>query len=149
MEIGTFLEYQEKESPNTKKIRDFYLAARERNMDVITKLLIDEPVWNVCPGFPFGGIYHGMNQVYGEFYPNLKSSFHHFGAIPDVIVDSGDIVLVLGFYEFIKNESDPRKLVRFAHTWKIDQDGHIKGVWQVADSAQFIEYQADAALVAK
>jgi hypothetical protein len=115
-------------------------------MDTISKLMVAEPVWNVCPGFPDGGIYSGMTEVFGGFYTNLRNRFHFFGAIPDVFVDGGDVVLVLGFYKFMLNEGEPSRLVRFAHTWGINPDGRIRGVWQVGDSAQFISYKEDKAL---
>lgn len=138
MEISTFLEHHEKDTVNVKRLKEFYKAAKEKNIETLTKLLVDDPVFNVSPGFPDGKIYRGMAEIYGVFYPNLRSRFHYFGAIPDVFIDGGDVVTVLGFYKFIKKEGEPFRLVRFSHTWGIDIDGRIKGVWQVADSAQFI-----------
>lgn len=138
MEVSTFLEHQEKDTLNVQRVKAFYKAAREKDKEALSRLLTDEPVWNVSPGFPYGGVYHGMAEVYGVFYPNLFGSFSSFGAIPDVFIDGGDVVTVLGFYKFIKKEGDSPTLVRFSHTWGMTSDGRIKGVWQVADSAQFI-----------
>lgn len=138
MEVSAFLENQEKDTLNVRRVKAFYTAARAKDKEALLQLLTDEPVWNVSPGFPYGGIYRGMGEVYGIFYPNLFSSFSSFGAIPDVFIDGGDVVTVLGFYKFIKNEEDSPTLVRFSHTWKMTPDGRIKGVWQVADSALFI-----------
>lgn len=145
MEISTFLEHHEKDTLNVKRVKALYMAAKEGDREALAKILVDDPVWNVCPGFPEGGIYCGMTEVYGSFYPNLRSRFHYFGANPDAYIDGGDVVTVLGFYEFIKKEGETSRLVRFSHTWGIDIDGRIRGVWQVADSAQFITSgQADA-----
>lgn len=138
MEISTFLNHHEEDTLNVRRVKAFYEAAKNRDRETLITLLVDNPVWNVCPGFPEGGIYRGIAEVYGSFYPNLRNRFHYFGAIPDVFVDGGDVITVLGFYKFIKKEGEPFKLVRFSHTWKIDPDGRIGGVWQVADSAQFI-----------
>lgn len=147
MEIASFLEHDDNDTTNVKRVKEFYTAAKNRDTETINKLLVNDPIWNVCPGFPHGGIYSGMDEVYGSFYPKLLGSFYYFGAIPDVFIDGGDVVLVLGFYKFIRDEGEPERLVRFAHTWGINPDGRIKGVWQVADSAQFMIYKEDAALM--
>jgi ketosteroid isomerase-like protein len=138
MEISTFLAYQEKDTLNVQQVKAFYKAAREKDKEALARILADEPVWNVSPGFPYGGVYSGMAEVYGDFYPNLLGSFSSFRALPDVFIDGGDVVTALGFYKFIKKEGDSPTLVRFSHTWGFTPDGRIKGVWQVADSAQFI-----------
>ncbi|TKU10591.1 nuclear transport factor 2 family protein [Citrobacter sp. wls829] len=137
MEASTFLEHQENDTLNVRRVKAFYQAAREKNKEDLSQLLTDEAVWNVSPGFPFGGVYCGMAEIYGIFYPNLSGSLNSFGAIPDVFIDGGDVVTVLGFYKFTKNEEDSPTLARFSHTWRIAPDGRINGVWQVADSAQF------------
>jgi len=139
MEISTFLEHHEKDTLNVKQVKALYKAAKEQDSETLTKLLVDDPVWNVSPGFPDGGVYRGMAEIFGSFYPSLLSRFHYFDAIPDAYIDGGDVVTVLGYYKFIKMEGESFRLVRFAHTWGIDIDGCIKGVWQVADSAQFIK----------
>ena len=138
MEISTFLEHVEKDTQNVKQAKTLYKAFTERDKETIAKLLVDDPVWNVSPGFPDGGVYRGMAEVFGSFYAKLRSRFKSFSAIPETFIDGGDVVTVLGFYKFEKDEEDSFRLVRFAHTWKINIDGRIKGVWQVADSAQFI-----------
>ncbi|SFG29329.1 hypothetical protein SAMN05660649_01301 [Desulfotomaculum arcticum] len=138
MEISTFLEHQEKDTQNVKRVKAFYRAAKEKDSETITKLLVDDPVWSVSPGFPDGGIYRGLAEIFHSFYPSLLSRFYYFDAFPDVYIDGGDVVTVLGYYKFIKKEGESSKLVRFSHTWGIDNDGRIKGVWQVADSAQLI-----------
>lgn len=138
MEISTFLEHDERHTQNVKQVKALYKALSEKDREAIAKLLVDDPVWNVSPGFPDGGVYRGMSEVFGSFYTKLRSRYRSFGAIPETFIDGGDVVTVLGFYKFETKEEDSFRLVRFSHTWKINIDGRIKGVWQVADSAQFI-----------
>ena len=138
MEISVFLEHDGKDTQNIKQAKALYKAFREKDRETIAKLLVDDPVWNVSPGFPYGGVYKGMAEVFGSFYSKLRSRYSSFSAIPETFIDGGDVVTVLGFYKFKSNEEDSFRFVRFAHTWGINIDGRIKGVWQVADSAQFI-----------
>lgn len=135
MEINAFLEHQEKDTPNVTHVKELYKALREADKIAIFKLLVDNPTWHVCPGFPDGGTYRGKVEVFGSFYGQLLNRFHHFSAEPDVIIDGGDVVTALGFYSFVINEGDPVKRIRFSHTWRIASNGRIEGVWQVADSS--------------
>ncbi len=138
MEMSTFLEYQENDTQNVQSVKKLYQKLKEGDSTAISKLLVDDPTWHVCPGFPHGGTYRSVDKVFGLFYLKLRNRFYYFDAEPDVFIDGGDVVTVLGFYKFMVNDGDPVKPVRFSHTWKITSNGRIKGVWQVADSSQFI-----------
>lgn len=134
MEINTFLQHQEKETQNITNVKALYKALKEGSRTVF-KLLVDNPIWHVCPGFPDGGIYRGKDEIFGIFYKIFQSRIYHLHAEPEVYVDGGDVVIALGFYNIVFHEGDPAVLVRFSHTWKIAPDGRIAGVWQVADSS--------------
>ncbi|WP_371372541.1 nuclear transport factor 2 family protein [Sporomusa aerivorans] len=138
METCIFLEHGEKDTQIVKQVKNLYQALKANDKEAIAKILADDPVWDVSPGFPYGGVYTGMAEIFGSFYSKLRSQFSGFGATPETFIDGGDVVTVLGFYNFDSNQDNSTKFVRFSHTWKINDDGRIKGVWQVADTAQFI-----------
>jgi len=146
MEIKTFLGHQEEDTRNVAIVKELYskeltsiifkvLTGEADTSDISSNLLVDNPMWNVCPGFPDGGVYHGMAEVFGKLYANLPKRYHYFGGEPEVFIDGGNVVTVLGHYIVVSKEGEPAKRVRFSHTWKITPDGRIEGVWQVADSA--------------
>ena len=137
METRDFLNHTEENTPGIRKIKALYKALHEKDEASIQKLLVDEPIWNVSPGFPYGGVYSGMSGVFGDFYAKLRKRYKKFGAVPETFIDGGDVITVLGFYKFEKPGETALESVRFAHTWKFDMAGRIKGVWQVADSAIF------------
>ncbi|MCL2401401.1 MAG: hypothetical protein FWC90_02020 [Oscillospiraceae bacterium] len=135
-EIKTFLEHQEEDTQNVANVKALYEAMAEGDVAVIHKLLIGDPTWNVCPGFPDGGIYHGMAEVFGKLYGELvRKRYHYLGAEADVFIDGGNVVTVLGHYIIIFKEGGVAIRARFSHIWKIAPDGRVAGVWQVADSA--------------
>ncbi|WP_346354090.1 nuclear transport factor 2 family protein [Azotosporobacter soli] len=141
MEISAFLEHDEKDTQNVKQVKALYKALREKDRETIARVLTDDPVWNVSPGFPDGGVYKGMAEILGSFYAKLRNRFRSFSAVPETFIDGGDVVVVLGFYKFERQEEENSfRFVRFAHTWGINKDGRIRGVWQVADSAQFLSF---------
>ena len=135
MQINTFLEHQEKDTQNVINVKKLYKALNGGDMVTISKLLIDNPTWDVCPGFPDSGIYSGMAEVFGTFYKTFLNRIYRLQAVPEAYIDGGDVVTVLGFYNIMFSENDPITLIRFSHTWKIAPDSLIEGVWQVADSA--------------
>ena len=95
----------------------------------------------MCPGFPEGRTYSGIDEVFGTLYSDKIPKLFATGlyAIPEVFIDGGDVVSVLGFYMFAVKKGDPLAKARFSHTWKIAPDGRIAGVWQVADTHIFQE----------
>ena len=141
MEINDFLEHKEEDTRNIALLKEFYAGKAVNSvygtidMDVISRMFVESPTWHVCPGFPAGGTYRGVDDVFGSFYmtkiPKLYSLFY---CVPEVFIDGGDVVTVLGFYHFAIKKGDPVKKARCSHTWKIAPDGRIEGVWQVADS---------------
>ena len=134
MEISEFLGHQESDTRNISTVKELYKALNGGDRDALSKILSDNPVWNVCPGFPHGGIYSGMSEVFGAFYKSLMTEFGPFHAEGEVFVDGGDIVVVLGFYVFKSRDGAQDGRFRFSHTWKISPDNRTEGVWQVCDS---------------
>ncbi|WP_085899236.1 nuclear transport factor 2 family protein [Kiloniella majae] len=124
----------EEDSANIRTIKSLYLALKRKDREGLLSLLTKEPVWNVSPGFPGSGIYRGIVEVFGEFYPKLLANFESFGAHPDRFIDSENTVVVLGHYHIVGKHVPNKIEVRFSHCWDIDKDGCVKGVWQVADS---------------
>lgn len=140
MEINAFLQHKEKDTKSIALLKEFY-AGKAINtvngtldMDAISRIFVDNPTWHVCPGFPDGGTYQGIAEVFGSLYANIPNRYSIFYGVPEVFIDAGDVVTVLGFYHFAVKKGDALKRARFSHTLKIASDGRIEGVWQVADS---------------
>ncbi|MET3134560.1 hypothetical protein AAKU55_004860 [Oxalobacteraceae bacterium GrIS 1.11] len=131
------LDESSNDSINLRQVKALYRALKAKDQSLIQKILVNDPVWDVAPGFPGGAIYCGISEVFGGFYQNLLARFHSFSAFPDIFVDGGDTVVALGHYQITKIDGGSPVLLRFSHAWGIDDNGRVKGVWQVADSAQF------------
>ena len=129
-----------KDTANVRRVKELYAALHAKDRAALRGLLAAEPVWDVSPGFPEGGVYTGMPEVFGRFYPRLIAHVHSFGALPEAFVDGGDTVVALGHYRVQAKEDAETVLVRFAHAWRFDAEGRIAGVWQVADSASFPQH---------
>lgn len=120
---------------NIGHVKALYQALADRDLPAARGLLVDQPVWDITPGAPDGGVYRGMAEVFGDFYPRLAARFHGFEVRPDTYLDGGDTVLAAGSYAVTRRAGDQVELVRFAHVFGIAPGGRITGVWQVADTA--------------
>lgn len=95
--------------------------------------LAADSVWDISPGFPFGGVYSGREGV-GEFYGKLMPLFESLGAIPDDFYgDDEDHVFVRGHYRGTAKDGGKQVEVRFIHLWTV-RDGKLASLWQAADS---------------
>ncbi|WP_286298717.1 nuclear transport factor 2 family protein [Vibrio apostichopi] len=135
--MTSILEINSEDSKNLRQVKSIYSALKSSDIDSLKAILVDEPIWDVSPGFPEGKVYRGLPEILGVFYTNLRSQAYSFAALPDSFVDSGDKVVALGHYQVIKTQDADPILIRFCHAWSIDTQGNVKGVWQVADSASF------------
>lgn len=135
--LTSILESNTQDSANLGQVKGIYRALKSSDINSLKQIMVEEPVWDVSPGFPEGKIYRGLPEILGVFYANLRSQVHSFAAVPDSFVDGGDTVVALGHYLITKAEGDIPISIRFCHAWSINHQGNVKGVWQVADSAQF------------
>jgi hypothetical protein len=83
------------DTSNVRNVKALYSALKSRDLAALSNLLIDEPIWDVAPGFPEGGIYKGMSGVFGGFYQKLLAQVHTLGAYTQVFLDRGDVVVCL------------------------------------------------------
>ncbi len=135
--FNALLATDENETINIRNVKAVYAALRSQDLEELGRLLVKEPVWDIAPGFPEGGVYRGMSGVFGEFYKKLIGRVRTLGAYPEAFLDHGNVVVALGYYRARGKTDEEASIIRFAHIWGVDNDGKIKGVWQVADSALF------------
>jgi len=140
MEINAFLNHNDKDTPNIVLVKKLYEALNNGERYAITEILSENPTWNVCPGIPHGGVYYGINEVFGTFYRALIEIYGTFRADCEAFIDGGDVVVVLGFYVFKARKEKENVRIRFSHTWKVSTDNRIEGVWQVCDSYEMRKY---------
>ena len=108
----------------------FYDARGDRA--VIAEVMTHDVVWDITPGFPHGGIYHGVNSVLG-FLAAVGEQFSAMGVQPERFLADGDgHVIVLGHYAATGANGQSAD-ARFIHVWTI-QDGKLARLDQTADT---------------
>src|SRR5262249_24076667 len=89
-------EFAMSDSPDIAVVRR--LDEARGNPEVIRQVLANEVRWEVVDGFPYGGIYVGLDSVVGDFFGRLFTDFDEFVANGSEFFESGARVIALGSY---------------------------------------------------
>src|SRR5262245_10057654 len=121
------------DSANVSVVRQLYEA--RGNPDVIRQVLAPDIRWEVVEGFPYGGVYVGLDNVLHDFFGRLFQDFESFVAVGSEFFESGDRIIALGNYTGRAKASGKEFTARFAHVWTL-QGSKIVRLQQCADTVQ-------------
>lgn len=121
------------DSAQVAVVRRLYEA--RGNPDIIRQVLAPDIRWEVVEGFPYGGVYVGLDDVLGNFFGRLFQDFESFAAVGAEFFESGDRVIALGAYTGRARATGREFIARFAHVWTL-QGGKIVRLQQCADTVQ-------------
>jgi ketosteroid isomerase-like protein len=120
------------ESKNIVAVRRLYEA--RGNPDIVKTVLAPDVRWEVVEGFPYSGVYQGLNGVV-DFFTRLFGDFEDWHTEPEEIFEVGDRVVGLGLYSARAKATGKRFKARFVHVWTV-RDGVIVRLQQCADTVQ-------------
>ncbi|MEU2334781.1 nuclear transport factor 2 family protein [Streptomyces sp. NPDC013172] len=101
--------------------------------DVTSEVMAPDLVWDVTPGFPNAGVYHGWDDVAKNFFGKTVQNYESFGAVPEEFyADDAGHVFVYGHYH-AETKTENTADVRFIHLWTV-RDGKAVSMRQAADS---------------
>lgn len=119
------------DSPNIALVRRLYDSRMAP--EVTKEIMAPNVVWDVTPGFPNSGVYHGWDSVAADFFGPIMPDYESFGAVPeDFYADDNDHVFVFGHYH-AETKCGKKADVRFIHLWTL-RDGKLARMRQAADS---------------
>lgn len=103
------------------------------NQDVINEIFSSDIVWDIVPGFPKGGIYHGLASTLTDFFAQFMPLFASWGTeAHEYYGDEDGHVFVFGEYHGVGKNGKTAN-VRFTHLWTV-QHGKLIALKQCADS---------------
>lgn len=119
------------DSPNVALVRRLYDS--KMAPEVANEVIAPDLVWDITPGFPNSGIYHGWESVGKDFFGVIMPSYESFDAVPEAFYGADDNrVFVFGHYHAETTTGNTAD-VRFIHMWTI-RDGKLAHMQQAADS---------------
>ncbi len=117
---------------NIAVVRRLYEA--RGNPEIIRQVLAPDVRWEVVEGFPYSGVYLGLNGV-SDFFTRLFSEFEDWQTEPSEFFETGDHVIAIGTYSAKAKATGKTFEARFAHVWTM-RDGVTARLQQVADTVQ-------------
>jgi uncharacterized protein len=120
-------------SPNVSVVRRLYQA--RGNPEVIKQVLASDVRWEVVDGFPYSGVYEGLDSVLHDFFGRLFTDFDEFVSDATEFLESDGRVIALGHYSGRAAQTGKRFSARFAHVWTL-KNGFIVRLQQCADTVQ-------------
>ncbi|KAF6244909.1 nuclear transport factor 2 family protein [Nitrosopumilus sp. b2] len=116
---------------NVPLIQEFYELFKNKDKKYLD-FCHDEIEWITMDKMPNGGTFHGIKEIFEEYFPKMLSNFKEFHAIPEQFLDFKDHVMVIGRYQGI-SKSDKQFDVQFSHVYLV-QDGKIIQFRQFTDT---------------
>jgi uncharacterized protein len=112
---------------NIDLIKRIYKHFNAREYDYVVKNFSDDFEWSAADNSPLAdrSPYRGVREIREGVFGRIEASFKRLNFRIDEIIDAGDKVVLLGYYEgeYASGSSAPR--AQAAHVWTI-RDG--KGV---------------------
>ncbi|MCW8378331.1 hypothetical protein [Streptomyces justiciae] len=69
------------DSPNVALVRRLYDSGMAP--DMVAEVIDPEIVWDITPGFPYGGVHRTRASVGADFFSHLTPGFLSFDAVGD------------------------------------------------------------------
>jgi len=101
--------------------------------EVTREVMAADLVWDISPGFPHGGVYHGYESTMKDFFGQVMPLFASWSSeAKEYYGDDDNHVFVVGEYHGVTKDGKKAD-VRFIHLWTV-RDGKLAALKQAADS---------------
>lgn len=114
-------------------VRTWYEVAPV-NTEAMREILHPDVEFNVCPGWPNGGVFRGHEGVLSDFFSGAGKAWERIKPEMDDVIEVGDTYVVRGHYVGIASQTQIPFDVQFVHIWRV-KDGKLISLHQIADTA--------------
>jgi uncharacterized protein len=118
---------------NLTVVRRFY--GNLGSPEILTELLSPTIRWEIVAGFPYGGVYVGVDAVFRDFFGRVLQDFEEWRTEMTELFDAADQVIALGTYSGRAKSTGKMFSARFAHLWTLE-GGVLVRLQQCADTVQ-------------
>ena len=115
---------------NIALVRGLYEAFARGDVPTVLAGFDENIEWNESVGMPYGGVYHGPQEVAENVFAPIPDDFD---VSPEEILADGDRVVVLLTYRGTGKETGKKLEMPAAHAWMV-REGKITHFRQLADS---------------
>lgn len=105
----------------------------EENGENLAKYVTEDISWTEAKGFPYAGIYVGLENITKNVFSRLGSEWIDYKFTPEDYIASDDKVVAYGSYSGTYKLTGKSFSARVAHIWKL-KDSKIISFEQFVDS---------------
>lgn len=119
---------------DTAIVERLYADFARGDVQSVLAALADEVEWTEAAGSPYGGTYHGAQQVHDAVFARLHADWDSFDVMPAETITEASRIVVIGSYRARHAASGRCFEAPFAHAWTL-RDRRVIGFRQFADTA--------------
>jgi len=125
---------------NLELAKKGYKKFSEGDIEGVLDMFDSKMEWHECVGFPFvkgNGISRGPEAVKKEVFDKIPEYYENFKIEIEDLMESGDRVIMAGYYTGKWKETGKKFKANAAHVWTI-KNGKMTRFFQAVDTATII-----------
>ena len=126
------------EEQSVEVVRGVYEAFGKGDVPAVLGAMTADIEWYEAEGMPYGGIYHGGEEVAQNVFGPVLEDIPDFAVTPEEFIASGDTVAVVARYTGTGKASGKTLNLPVVHVWDV-HDGKARRFRQFVDTAKFLE----------
>lgn len=123
---------------NVDVAQGLYQAFGRGDVPAALGAMTDDIEWHEAEGMPYGGVYHGPQQVAENVFGPITTDVDGFSVTPQQLVGSGETVVAVVRYSGTGKTTDKHLDLEVVHVWDL-RDGKLARFRQFIDTAKFLE----------
>ena len=126
------------EEQSVEVVRGVYEAFGKGDVPGVLGAMTADIEWYEADGMPYGGVYHGGEEVAQNVFGPILEDLPDFAVTPEEFIASGNTVAVVARYTGTGKASGKALNLPVVHVWDV-RDGKAARFRQFVDTAKFLE----------
>ena len=122
---------------NVDVVRGVYDAFHRGDVDAVFAAMTPDIEWDESPGMPYGGVYHGRDEIVTNVFGPILADVEGFTAKPDEFFALDDSRVMARGQHGGQGANGPVD-ARFVHIWTVT-GGRVSRYEQLADTRRFCD----------
>ena len=107
-------------------VEELYRCIRQQDVECFKQLCSPSIIWQQNSGFPRGGTNQSPAAVLNKIYKTLNYDWEHWRFVIDRVLDAGDDLVVLGYFNGSNRENSQRFELAASHIYSFSEGKIIK-----------------------
>jgi ketosteroid isomerase-like protein len=126
------------EGQNIEIVRNVYEAFGRGDVAGVLGAMTDDMEWHEAEGMPYGGVYHGGEEVAQNVFGPILEDIPDFSVTPEEFIASGSTVAVVARYAGTAKATGNALNLQAVHVWDV-RDDKVARFRMFIDTVKFLE----------